>query len=101
MIPTDQAMPQALSNKRKRSRCSEMCLGGAIEATVYEEVTFIDQGQYCDAALCSFCGNRVAVDPSSPILKLVIVLRFHCITAQDGRVRKRHVDAGSTSQHLG
>src|SRR5262245_605597 len=43
----------------------EMVPWGAIEAMVYEELTFIDQAQCCDAVLCSFCGNRVAVDPFS------------------------------------
>ena len=38
---------------------------GEIEAKVFGDLEFIDQGQHCEAVLCSSCGNRVAVDPFS------------------------------------
>jgi len=36
---------------------------GEIEATVYEDLEFIDAGQYSEAVLCPSCGNHVNVTP--------------------------------------
>src|SRR5262245_27696852 len=64
IIPTDQDyVPTAEQQAEAASVFREMVPYGEIEATVYEDLEFIDQGQYGEAVLCSSCGNRVAVTP--------------------------------------
>jgi hypothetical protein len=66
IIPTDQDyVPSAEQQAKAIAVLREMVPYGAIEAKVYEDLDFIDQGQDCEAVLCSSCGNRVAVDPFS------------------------------------
>src|SRR5262245_47037328 len=64
IIPTDQDyVPSAEQQAEAATAFREMVPYGEIEATVYEDLEFIDQGQYCEAVLCPSCGNRVGVTP--------------------------------------
>jgi hypothetical protein len=66
IIPTDQDyVPSAEQQAKAMAVLREMVPFGEIEAKVYDDLEFIDQGQYCEAVLCSTCGKRVAVDPFS------------------------------------
>jgi hypothetical protein len=64
IIPTDQEyVPNAAQQAKAIVVLREMVPFGEIKAKVYDDLEFIDQGQHCEAVLCSSCGNRVAVDP--------------------------------------
>ena len=64
IIPTDQDyVPSAEQQASAVGVFREMVRYGEIEATVYEDLEFIDAGQYCEAVLCPSCGNRVNVTP--------------------------------------
>ena len=64
IIPTDQDyVPSAEQQANAVAVFRGMVPYGEIEATVYEDLEFIDAGQYCEAVLCPSCGNRVAINP--------------------------------------
>ena len=64
IIPTDQDyVPSTEQQAHAVAVFRAMVPYGAIEAKVYDDLEFIDQGQYCDTVLSSFCGKRIAVDP--------------------------------------
>src|SRR5215510_8961239 len=64
IIPTDQEyVPTAEQQANALGVFREMVRYGEIEATVYDDLEFIDPGQYGEAVLCSSCGNRINVTP--------------------------------------
>ena len=64
IIPADQEyVPSPEQQADAVAVFREMVRYGEIEATVYEDLEFIDAGQYSEAVLCPSCGNRVAVTP--------------------------------------
>ena len=64
IIPADQDyVPSAEQQARAVAVLREMVPFGEIETKVYDDLEFIDQGQYCEAVLCPSCGNRVNVTP--------------------------------------
>jgi hypothetical protein len=64
IIPTDQDyVPSAEQQTQAVAVFREMVPYGAIEARVYDDLEFIDQGQYCEAVICPSCRTRLAVTP--------------------------------------
>ena len=64
IIPTDQDyVPSAEQQADAVAVFGEMVGYGEIEARVYEDLEFIDAGEYCGYVLCPSCGNRVAINP--------------------------------------
>src|SRR5262245_15856949 len=64
IIPVDQEyVPSPEQQANAVTVFREFVRYGEIEATVYEDLEFIDAGQYSEAALCPSCGNRVNVTP--------------------------------------
>ena len=64
IIPTDQDyVPSAEQQAKAVVVLREMVPYGEFETRVYEDLEFIDQGQYCEFVVCPSCGNRVAVTP--------------------------------------
>jgi hypothetical protein len=64
IIPTDREyIPNAEQQAKAVALFREMVRFGEIEARVYDDLEFIDQGDYCEAVLCSACGKRVALAP--------------------------------------
>jgi len=64
IIPADQEyVPSPEQQATAVAVFREMVPYGEIEATVYEDLEFIDAGQYSEAVLCPPCGKRVAVTP--------------------------------------
>ena len=64
IIPTDQDyVPSTEQQAHAVAVFRAMVPYGAIEAKVYDDLEFIDQGQYCEAVVCSSCSTRVAVTP--------------------------------------
>lgn len=66
IIPIDQDyVPSPAQQANALARLRELVPFGMHEARVYDDLTFIDQGEYCEAVLCPSCAGRVAVDPCS------------------------------------
>jgi hypothetical protein len=66
IIPIDQDyVPNPAQQANALARLRELVPFGMHEARVYDDLTFIDQGEYCEAVLCPSCTGRVAVDPCS------------------------------------
>jgi hypothetical protein len=64
IIPADQNyLPSAEQQAKAIAVLREMVPFGEIETRVYDDLEFIDQGQYCEAVLCPACANRVNVTP--------------------------------------
>jgi hypothetical protein len=64
IIPADQEyVPSPEQQANAVSVFREMVRYGEIEETVYQDLEFIDAGQYCEAVLCPSCGNRIAFTP--------------------------------------
>jgi hypothetical protein len=64
IIPADQEyVPSPEQQANAVSVFREMVRYGEIEETVYQDLEFIDAGQYCEAVLCPSCGNRVPFTP--------------------------------------
>ena len=64
IIPTDQDyVPTPEQQEKALVLLRKLVPFGMHEARVYDNLTFIDQGEYCEAILCPSCGVRVAVDP--------------------------------------
>src|SRR5262245_42311784 len=62
IIPADQHyVPSAEQQAKAVAVFREMVPFGEIETRAYDDLEFIDQGQYCEAVLCPSCGNRVIV----------------------------------------
>src|SRR5215510_14751746 len=64
IIPTDQDyVPSAEQQANAVDVFREMAPYGEIETRVYEDLEFIDAGEYCGYVLCPSCGNRIAINP--------------------------------------
>jgi hypothetical protein len=66
IIPTDQNhVPTPEQQEKALTLLRKMVPFGMHEARVFDDLTFIDQGEYCEAVLCPSCSSRVGVDPFS------------------------------------
>jgi hypothetical protein len=65
IIPTDQDyVPSPETQQKAIALLREMLPDGEMhEARAYNHLCFIDQGQYCEAVLCSSCGRHLPIDP--------------------------------------
>src|SRR5262245_46805658 len=64
IIPADQEyVPSPEQQANAVAVFREIMGDGEIEARVYEDLEFIDAGEYCGYVLCPSCGNRVAINP--------------------------------------
>jgi len=64
IIPADQEyVPSPEQQANAVAVFREIMGDGEIEARVYEDLEFIDAGEYCGYVLCPSCGNRVAIHP--------------------------------------
>ena len=64
IIPADQEyVPSPEQQANAVAVFREIVRDGEIEARVYEDLEFIDAGEYCGYVLCPSCGNRVKINP--------------------------------------